>query len=192
MYPFLHRRARYSFYPLLLALAASLGCSSTPPPTSLSLAPDKLEHLKCTPLSKHMSAIVYRCVTDSGDGSGDIFVSSLKDCSINEKFTFQATTRQLFVGLVGLKVVWQEPVKLGSTPALQSVVQGALDADPIIMSTFTFRQNSCVTDLVFWKGNPQKDVSEGYVSRFTADTKTLADSLITENLLAEDISRVAG
>lgn len=135
-----------------------------------------------------MSAIVYSCTTPSGT----IFVSSLKDCSIKEKFTFQATTRQLFVGLVGLKVVWQEPVKLGATPALQSVVQGALDADPIIMATFTFRQDACITDLVFWKGNPQMDMSEGYVSTFTAETKSLADSLITENLLAEDVSRVAG
>jgi hypothetical protein len=165
-----------------------VGCSSTPAPTSLSLAPEQLEHHQCTRLSKHMSAIVYSCTTPNGP----IFVSSLKDCSINEKFTFQATTRQLFVGLVGLKVVSQEPVKLGSTPALQSVVQGALDADPIIMSTFTFRRNSCVTDLVFWRGNPEKEQSDSFVATFSEATKHLAESLLAEELVVEDVSRVAG
>jgi hypothetical protein len=135
-----------------------------------------------------MSTMVYSCSTSSGP----IFVSTLKDCSIDEKFTFQATTRQLLVGFVGLKVVAQEPVKLGSTPALQSVVQGALDADPIVMSTFTFRKDSCVTDLVLWRGNPNKDYSEAFIETFARDSKSLADSLIADTLAVEDLGRDAG
>lgn len=186
MYPFLHRCARYSFRAQLLLVAVLFGCSSTPPPTSISLGREQLQVHGCTKLSKHMSTVVYSCSTSSGP----IFVSTLKDCSIDEKFTFQATTRQLLVGFVGLKVVSQEPVKLGSTPALQSVVQGALDADPIVMTTFTFRKDKCVTDLVLWRGNPNKDESESFIATFTRDSKTIADSLIAETIAVEDLGRV--
>jgi hypothetical protein len=128
--------------------------------------------------------VLYSC----RDGGEEIFVTSLKDCSIPEKFTFQTTTRQLFIGLMGLKVISQEPVTLGQTKALQTVVTGTLDAEPVIMSAFTFRRNRCVTDIVLWKSVPAVDPGPDSVSRFTNSSKQITASLFNEPLTVPDAS----
>jgi hypothetical protein len=116
-----------------------------------------------------------------------VYVSALKDCSISEKFTLQATTRQLFVGLSGLKVVSQEPVTLGTTQTLHSVVQGTVDADPVAMSTFTFRKDNCVRDMVMWRSLLPAKGGHPEVSTFVGESIDLAKLLITDNHLAEDV-----
>jgi hypothetical protein len=121
-----------------------------------------------------------------------VYVSALKDCSISEKFTLQATTRQLFVGLSGLKVVSQEPVTLGSIQTLHSVVQGTVDADPVAMSTFTFREDSCVRDLAMWRSLLPAKAGHAEVSDFVSESIDLAKLLIADNHLAEDVSGTEG
>lgn len=131
---------------------------------------------------------MYRCQTDGED----VFMTSLRDCSSSEKMSFQATTRQLFVGLMGLKVLSQEAVSLGDVKALQSVVRGTVDADPVVMATFTFRKNGCVTDLVIWQGTASDIADEELKSTFSSLSKNVADSLIQETASIEGSTRGKG
>lgn len=187
MYPFSSHGARYSFSLPIVVACLLLACSSRPAPTIVSIEKAALEVQHCSKLSGKKSPMVYSCYTTDGP----VFLSTLKDCSIGEKFSFQATTRQLLVGLVGMKMISQTPVKLGPVPALQSVVQGTIDAEPIVMSTFTFRRGSCVTDMIFWRPVPSPDHGDTAITSFSDDVKRLANSLISESQLGEDVSRVA-
>jgi hypothetical protein len=122
-----------------------------------------------------------------------MFVATLKDCSIPEKFSFQATTRQLMVGLVGAKVARQAPVSMGKFNTLQSVVTGTMDAEPVMMSTFTYRNKECVTDIVLWQGVPADSLAQAdKVSAFSDSSKRLASALLNENLLVQDVTPSEG
>jgi hypothetical protein len=129
--------------------------------------------------------ILYQCES----AGGPVFVTTLKDCSIPEKFTFQATTRQLLVGVMDLKVENQQPVKFSEVKALHSVVSGTMDADPFLMSIFTFHEDTCVTDLVLWRGRSPEKPSTEDTSTFGNLTSKLAERLVPKLVLAEDLSR---
>jgi hypothetical protein len=164
-----------------------LACSSTPAPTTVPLESVALKADACSKISGPLATpVLYRCK----DGDEEIFVTSLKDCSIPEKFTFQTTTRQLFIGLLGLKVISQDPVALGETKALQTVVTGTLDAEPVIMSAFTFRRNKCVTDIVLWRSVASVDPGADSVSRFTNSSKQITASLFNEPLTVPDAAAI--
>jgi len=188
MYPVSSHGARYSFLLLVTVALALSACSSRPAPTVVSIEKGALEVQRCSKLSGNRTPIVYSCSI----ASGDVFLSTLKDCSIGEKFSFQATTRQLLVGLAGMKMVSQSPVKLGQVPALQSVVQGTIDAEPIVMSTFTFRRGRCINDMIFWRAASPSTSESPEVATFSDEVRRLANSLISESHLGEDVSRVAG
>jgi hypothetical protein len=185
MYPVLSHGARWSLLVIAITYALS-GCSSTPAPVTVPLESTRLEHEQCSKLSGSAApAVVYSCKSDSGP----IFVATLKDCSISEKFSFQATTRQLMVGLVGAKVAHQGPVNMGSFNTLQSVVTGTVDAEPVIMSTFTYRNKNCVTDIILWQGlSPQDISSDEKVSTFKESSKKLATALLNEYLQVQDVT----
>ena len=178
MYPFLIRGASTSF---LVAMAVLGGCSgsSGPPPQTLpmdSAALTDSPHCEGTP-SGSSKIKLYKCDSEVGT----VFFTTLKDCSIPEKFTFQATTRQLLVGVMDLKVDQQDPVQFGSTKALRSVVYGTMDADPFLMSIFTFHEKdkNCVTDLALWKGRSAKKPSKDETLHFGKATEILASRLMT-------------
>lgn len=131
--------------------------------------------------------MVYECQANGAK----VFVTTLKDCSIPEKFTFQTTTRQLFVGLLGLKVVSQDPVLIGKTRALQTVVTGTLDAEPVLMSAFTFRKQNCVTDIVLWQSAASLQVSDDLLSIFSRSTSQLTARLLDESLSLLNASNIS-
>lgn len=187
MYTVFRQGARYSFYTVICALAALVGCSSSPAPQIIPIEAEAAREHLCVRVGNKSSRI-HSCPSRNGA----VYVSALKDCSIAEKFTLQATTRQLFVGLTGLKVISQEPVTLGSTQALHSVVQGTVDADPIAMSTFTFRKENCVRDLVMWRSLLPAKAGHADVSTFVDESIELAKLLITDNHLAEDVGDAKG
>jgi hypothetical protein len=117
----------------------------------------------------------------------------MKDCSIPEKFSFQATTRQLLVGLVGTKVARQTPVLVGGRKMLQSVITGTVDADPVILSTLTFRQANCVTDIVLWQSaGTEAVVPEDRLDAFAESTQKLTTSLLNDELLVHDVTPTQG
>jgi hypothetical protein len=181
-YSVFQHTASISFLSLVI-----LACSSGPAPTTVPLESVALKADKCAKISgPSATPALYQC----GDAGERIFVTSLKDCSISEKFTFQTTTRQLFVGLLGLKVVSQESVSLGDTKALQTVVTGTLDAEPVIMSAFTFRRNRCVTDIVLWRSTSSAEPDADSVVAFTSSSKQLTNSLFNEPLTVPDASHV--
>jgi hypothetical protein len=107
-----------------------------------------------------------------------MFVTTVKDCSIPEKFTFQATTRQLLVGVMDLTVMSQEPETLNSVKTLHSIVHGTMDVDPFIMSIYTFHQNDCITDLVVWKGSSRLKPSPDETTKFSEVSSSLAKNLV--------------
>jgi hypothetical protein len=126
--------------------------------------------------------VVYRCSTEGSP----VFVTTVKDCSLAEKLTFQTTTRQLFVGVVGMQVVSQAPVSLGATHALQTVVTGTIDAEPVMMSSFTFRDGKCVDDIILWQGTKSAQPPLEQVEGFKSTTQRLAKTLFNEELTVND------
>jgi hypothetical protein len=168
---------------------ALLACSSGAAPTTVPLENVAVHHDACKRLSGPLATpVVYRCQVEGAQ----IFVTTLKDCSIPEKFTFQTTTRQLFVGLLGLKVISQEPVQFGSIRALQTVVSGTLDAEPVLMSAFTFRKDSCVTDVVLWQGAPSAQPATEQVAAFAQSSTLLTTLLLNDSLSVHHDSDVTG
>jgi hypothetical protein len=107
-----------------------------------------------------------------------MFVTTVKDCSIPEKFTFQATTRQLLVGVMDLTVISQEPETLHSVKTLHSIVHGTMDVDPFIMSIYTFHQNDCITDFVVWRGTSRGKPSADETAKFSGASSSIATNLI--------------
>lgn len=163
------------------------GCSSGPVPTTVPLESVAVQHDACHRLSGPLATpVVYKCQVDGTQ----IFVTTLKDCSIPEKFTFQTTTRQLFVGLLDLKVMRQESVQFGSTRALQTVVSGTLDAEPVLMSAFTFRRDNCVTDIVLWQGLSSAHPSPERTTDFTQSSLQLTTLLLDGSLLVHHDSNI--
>jgi hypothetical protein len=80
----------------------------------------------------------------------------VRDCGIKEKFTSQATTRQLLVGIANLQILKQEPFEVApSRPALLTTMRGVLDATPVIVTVVTERISGgveqCIIDYVFWR-----------------------------------------
>ena len=171
----------------LLCLVTILGCSSGSgtPPVSVPLpAPEVREIANCLREPDRHGTNIYRCQSSLGP----LFVTTVKDCSIPEKFTFQATTRQLLVGVMDLTVIRQDPVTFHSLKALQSVVHGTMDVDPFIMSIYTFHQIDCVTDLVIWKGSSREKPSADETSTFANESSSLAQRLAPKLVPANDVS----
>ena len=191
MYPFLSRGAI-----LIVCLTTLAGCSSGPgnPPVSVPLsAPEVREVAKCSREPDRYGTNIYKCPSTLGS----LFVTTVKDCSIPEKFTFQATTRQLLVGVMDLTVMSQSPVSFNSSKALHSVVHGTMDVDPFIMSIYTFHQNDCVTDLVVWKGSSKEKPSIEDTTAFADVSSSLAQRLVPKlvhagDLSSKEVTRAAG
>lgn len=172
---------------LILCLATLGGCSSGPanPPVSVPLpSPELREIANCSREPNRNGTNIYRCQTSLGP----LFVTTVKDCSIPEKFTFQATTRQLLVGVVDLTVMSQDPVTFNSLKALHSVVHGTMDVDPFIMSIYTFHQNDCVTDLVVWKGSSRQKPSMDDAATFATESSSLAKRLVPKLIYPKELS----
>jgi hypothetical protein len=117
---------------------------------------------------------IYQCKSELGP----MFVTTVKDCSIPEKFTFQATTRQLLVGVMDLTVISQEPETLNAVKTLHSIVHGTMDVDPFIMSIYTFHQNDCITDLVVWRGAAHGKPSADDTAKFSEVSSSIARNLV--------------
>lgn len=148
--------ALVSTFSLLTSGCSSSGSHSSesvPLPPSALAVNDQCALLEDSVGGGSESAQVYRCKDVGGDTTEKepFFVTVLRDCTISEKFSHRATTRQLLVGFSQLKVLNQEPIEVGPEKVLRSVVSGVLDVDPVFISTFTLRRGSCVTDLVMWK-----------------------------------------
>jgi len=187
MYPFLFRGASTSF---LLFVATLCACSSGPanPPVSVPLnSPQIREAAHCEKQRGDHGANIYQCESDLGP----VFVTTVKDCSIPEKFTFQATTRQLLVGVVDLTVLTQNPITFNALKALHSVVHGTMDVDPFIMSIYTFHQNECVTDLVVWKGSSRTKPSPEDTSKFSDVSTAIAQHLVPTLVPVKEPQRAA-
>ena len=164
----------------LFAVGCGGSSSVGPEPVDLAVDPHSLAEEGACRSTEQLSTspFVYRCESERGP----VFISTFKDCSVSEKFSFQATTRQLFVGVTGLTILSQEPVSFGSRKALQTLVSGTLDAQPLAVSTFTFREGSCVSDVVVWR-TEDRPLSAGDSSRAFA---SLSQS-IAEHVLGDDM-----
>jgi hypothetical protein len=115
-----------------------------------------------------------------------VFVATLRDCQVSEKFSFQATTRQLFVGVTGLKVISQAPVAVGGRNALQTLVTGTLDAQPLSVSTFTYREHGCVNDVVVWRTEGGPVTEQGSPEAFATLSQSLAERVLGASMEPRD------
>ncbi len=184
MYPVLFRGASTSFLFLLVTLA---GCSSGPsnPPVSVPLNPPEVREVKCAKQRSAHGPNIYVCESELGP----MFVTTVKDCSIPEKFTFQATTRQLLVGVMDLTVISQEPETLNSVKTLHSIVHGTMDVDPFIMSIYTFHQYDCITDLAVWRGSSTGKPSVEDTTKFSEVSSSIAKNLVATLVPIQEHSR---
>jgi hypothetical protein len=167
----------------LLALSLLAACSSNIEPRTVALESLSVQSDICHQLSEKAgrfttNPMVYSCAEHGAD---PFFVTTLRDCSVPEKLTFQTTTRQLLVGVLGLKVIMQEPVQLGTLKVLQTVASGSLDAEPVLLSTFTFRRDSCVTDLVLWRPLKAPPLETDNATHFTEAASRLTAKLLGAN-----------
>jgi len=117
---------------------------------------------------------VYQC--EGGDVP--IFFTLVRDCEIPEKFSRQATTRQLFVGLQKLDVIAQDPIEIGNSKLLRSLISGLLDVEPVLAVTFSQREDRCVTDLVAWRFIESVEATEPEITSFDQETKHMAEVLL--------------
>ncbi len=179
MYSVLRRGASTSFVALLATLA---GCGGSPlalgshGPLDLPISTSPLSDAHtCSEVEEiEKSPHVYRCTTPGGP----VFVATLQDCSVSEKFSFQATTRQLFVGVTGLKVLSQQPVAVGHRNTLQTLVTGTMDAQPLSVSTFTYREEGCVNDVVVWRTEQATVEAGSSVDSFSAASRSIAEQVL--------------
>lgn len=186
MYLFFPRGARYSFLTLVSVSALLCGCSSKKAPVPVKLGSQALDLQSCKPLSRSGGeSLIYGC--DAAHGR--LFMTSLKDCTTPEKFTFQATTRQLLVGFVGLRVLSQESVTLGEEKALQTVARGTLDAAPVVLSTLTFRKNGCVHDMIFWREVASGESDDEVQAPISGESRKVAESVANETIGTKELSR---
>ncbi len=185
MYSVLRRGASTSFFVLTAAVA---GCGGSgvagPDPVAIPIPQRSLsDAAECQSVEQiESSPPVYRC-EHSG---GPVFVATLRDCQVSEKFSFQATTRQLFVGVTGLKVISQAPVTFGGRKALQTLVTGTLDAQPLSVSTFTYREHGCVNDVVVWRTESTSESEAGAPQAFTALSQSLAERVLGASMEPHD------
>ena len=185
MYSVLRRGASTSFFALAACVA---GCGGSgiagPDPVAIPIPQRSLsDAAECQSVEQiESSPPVYRCQ----QSNGPVFVATLRDCQVSEKFSFQATTRQLFVGVTGLKVLSQAPVAFGERKALQTMVTGTLDAQPLSVSTFTYREHGCVNDVVVWRSEVGSLVEAGSSQAFAALSQSLAERVLGATMEPHD------
>jgi hypothetical protein len=171
---------------LLVSTFASSGCggSSAPAPALLALSDETTSKIpECHPMSTHTEApLVSRCATSSGP----LFVTAMRQCGVPDKFSYQATTRQLLVGITGLEFIDQSPVSIDGTKALRSTFRGVLDADTILGATFTQRNGDCITDLIIWRATSSALHSPEQIESFTQAATEVASKVRTDQLLARE------
>lgn len=154
-------RGAVNFLATSLTVTCSIGCFVVPdsdPTESIPFSTEPTSAANCVVSSLSSRPFVYRCtVTVPGtDTPSDLFATIVRDCSIPEKFTTQATTRQLLIGLTDITVVKQSGVDIATHRALLSLVRAQLDATPVALATITRREQvtsgvACISDLIVWR-----------------------------------------
>lgn len=143
-----------------LALFSLLGCSLLDPADhteSLTIESNGDTTVSCTLSQVQSRPFVYQCgIPEADKPETKVFATVVRDCTIPEKFTVQATTRQLFVGLTELSVLKQSGIDLDGSRALLSIVKAQLDATEVSLVTVTRREaasggEACISDLVVWR-----------------------------------------
>ncbi len=117
--------------------------------------------------------------------SGPLFVTAVRQCGIPEKLSYQATTRQLLVGMTNLELLSQTPVSIADTKALRSTFRGVIDADTVLAATFTQREDDCITDLVVWKATSPSLSSSEEIDPFNLAATEIATMIRPEHLLSQ-------
>jgi len=134
---------------LLLTLVLVSGCGgpkgSKPKSVPLAFEADAPPSCELTnpKASGKKEPLVYKC-------NGDLFLTTLKECSIPDKFTMLATTRQLLVGFASLKLLKQSVGEFAGAKALESLYEARFDVDDLYLMTFSLRREDCVQDMVAW------------------------------------------
>lgn len=178
MYPVSTNRASSSFLSVILllalgALVSGCGASAPPDPQSLTLSDDlPATHIRwCRSISgKSGGPHVYEC----SSCHGELFFTALQQCGVGEQIAYQATTRQLLVGLGQLEQLNQTPVELSGSKTLRTIFRGSLDADLLLLADFTARSEDCIIDFVVWRRASRAADKTYDVGAFIEDATTLA------------------
>jgi hypothetical protein len=93
---------------------------------------------------------------------------------VEEKIAYQATTRQLLIGLGQLQQLNQTPVEIAGSKSLRTIFRGILDADALLVANFTARSEDCIIDLVVWRRTVSSSDTGHVVQAFIEDATSLA------------------
>ena len=82
----------------------------------------------------------------------DFFLTAISECGYPEDSDVSAKVRQLFVGLEQISFKYQESRAIASEKlrATVSVLQATLDDNPLLITNYSFFEDSCIFDLVIW------------------------------------------
>ncbi len=104
-------------------------------------------------------------------------MTAMQQCGVSEKLSYQATTRQLLVGMTKLNLIDQTSISIEDARLLRSIFRGLIDADTILGASFTKRSGDCITDLVVWRVSASEHQSAAEVDTFTRAATELASQV---------------
>lgn len=117
----------------------------------------------------HNGRHVYKCSCCHGD----LFFTAFKQCEVQQEIDYEATTRQLVVGLGQLEQLSQTPLFMNLDTIQRTIFRGTLDTDQLLLASFTVRVEGCDLGLVAWRPTAAASGEAADVDNFTEDATML-------------------
>jgi len=139
---------------LIMALLILSGCSFTAASQSSSARLEQAANLIL--VSGSGETFVYQIADQKLQPS--IFVTVIDECGSSRRELKPSLSRQLFVGFDDLRVVESQQLTRPSGPALETLVQAAVEETPVSIVSYLTIGSRCSRDVVFWSehSNPNE------------------------------------
>jgi len=144
---------RYLIPALMTALLILSGCGFTSSSQSSSAQLQRAASL--TLVSSSGDTFVYQIADPELQPS--IFLTVIDECGTSRRELKPSLSRQLFVGFEDLRVVKSQQLNGPSGPALETLVQAAVEETPVSIVSYLTIGSRCSRDVVFWSehSNPK-------------------------------------
>lgn len=147
---------------ILLATALYLSvsisaCGSAPnPPTHLSIpAQDNMAPGGAKVIAENDG--VYELSVSDTASAPSVYATALKECGVPDQHSIASLSRQLFVGLEGIKINARERIILDGAPGFHMSAEAKLEGSPVGLISYSVKLGKCVVDIVFWQQGKLSD-----------------------------------
>ena len=134
---------------------------------SVNLASKEIKSLELHQLSR--KPYVYKITDPNNQQVGNVYFTTIEDCSLNGNLSATAIMRQLFVGFEDLNITEQSEVRIENSPVFVTTIKASLENKPLIIRNYATRVDKCVVDVVFWCNDEDSgktiDIAESTASR---------------------------